>query len=97
MTEILHANIFFFIASSATIVFCILVSMILYQVYKIIISVRAIIDRIEMKSEKIAEDIDAMRTFVRHGSIVSTLFNLFSGRTRNRRRSSRSAESEDSD
>lgn len=97
MTEILHANIFFFIASVATVVFCILVSLVLYQVLKIMQSVRAIMDRIEMKSEQIADDIDAMRTFVRHGSVVSTLFSLFAGRTRSRRRSAQPAESDDSD
>ncbi|MFN3188508.1 MAG: hypothetical protein ACK42D_03155 [Candidatus Paceibacteria bacterium] len=96
MNELLHANVFFFIASMATVVFCILVSLVLYQVFKIMQSVRAIIDRIEIKSEQIAEDIDSMRAFVRHGSIVSTLFNLFGGKTRSRRRSARAAEGDDS-
>lgn len=86
MSELLHANIFFFIASLATVVFCILISMVLYQVFKIMQSVRLIMERIEMKSEQIADDIDAVRTFIRRGSIMSTLFNLFtSGRTRRRR------------
>lgn len=98
MTELLHANIFFFIASIATIVFCILVSMVLYQVFKIMQSIRVIMNRIEMQSEQIADDIDAMRTFVRRGSIVSTLFNLFAGgRTHKKRRSSRTAVDNDSD
>jgi hypothetical protein len=96
MTEVLHANIFFFIASMATVVFCIIVSMVLYQVYKIMYSIRLIVSRIEMQSGQIAEDIDAMRTFVRRGSFVSTLFNFFTGQVRGRRRSSRSTENNDS-
>lgn len=86
MTELLQANIFFFIASVATVAFCIIVCLILYQVFKIMQSVRAIIFRIETKSEQIADDIDAMRTFVRRGSVVSTLFNLFAGQQTRRRR-----------
>ncbi len=96
MSELLHANVFFFIASMATVVFCILVSLVLYQVLKIMQSVRAIMDRIEMKSEQIADDIDAMRTFVQHGSIVSTIFNLFAGRKRRGRRTAKAKE-DDSD
>ncbi len=95
MTELLHANVFFFIASVATVIFCILVSLVLYQVFKIMQAVRAIMDRIETKSEQIADDIDAMRTFVRRGSVVSTLFNLFTGGQTRRRRSTRQADEDD--
>lgn len=95
MTELLHANVFFFIASVATVVFCILVSLVLYQVFKIMQSIRLIMERIEMKSEEIADDIDAMRTFVRRGSVVSTLFNLFTGGQTRRRRPARQADEDD--
>jgi len=97
MTEILHANIFFFIASVATVVFCILVTMVLYQVFKIMQSIRAIMLRIEMKSEQIADDIDSMRSFVRRGSIVGTLFNMFAGGSGRHRRSARAKDVHDSD
>lgn len=96
MNELLHANVFFFIASLATVVFCILISLVLYQVLKIMQSIRSIINRVEMKSEQIADDIDAMREFVRRGTAVSTLFNLFGGRTRSRRRSKKSTDDFDS-
>ena len=61
MNEVLHANIFFLIASIATVVFCILISIILYHVLKIIKSLRSIIERIEAGSERIAEDVANVR------------------------------------
>lgn len=97
MSEILHANIFFLIASLATVVFCILVSLVLYQLLKIMQSIRAIMARIEMQSEQIADDIDAMRDFVRKGSVVSTLLGLFAGSSERRRRRTRSKNHEDDD
>lgn len=77
MNEILHANIFFIIASVATIVFCIFVCFILYQIYKIVKSLRIIVARIEAQSGQIAEDIDAVRDFVRQGSVVRTILSFF--------------------
>lgn len=71
MNEILHANIFFVIASIATVVFCILVSMALYQVIKILQSIRAIIDRIEAESERIAADVTHVRELIASGGILS--------------------------
>jgi hypothetical protein len=68
-----------------------MVSLALYQIVKILQSVRAIITRIEMQSEQIADDIDAMRDFVRKGSVVSTLFGLFAGSSQRRRKRARSS------
>ena len=76
MTEILHANIFFFIASAATIVCSILVCIVLFLVIKILISIRAILARIEAGSDKIAEDIQAARDFVTGGGIIAHLISL---------------------
>lgn len=73
MTEILHANIFFFIASAATIVFSILLCVVMVLVIKILISVRAILARIEAGSDLIAEDIQAARDFVAGGGLISHL------------------------
>ncbi len=73
MTEILHANIFFFIASAATIVFSILLCVAMYLVIKILISIRAILARIEAGSDLIAEDIQAARDFVAGGGLISHL------------------------
>jgi hypothetical protein len=71
MNEILHANIFFFIASAATIIFCLLISVILYQLLKIIRSIRTIVERIEAGSELIAEDLAAAREYVQSGGIFT--------------------------
>jgi hypothetical protein len=79
MNEILHANIFFIIASVATVCFCILVCIILYHLIKIMQSVRAILTRIEEGSEVIAEDLTHLRATIMEGGIVSRLIGFFFG------------------
>jgi hypothetical protein len=76
MHEVLHANIFFFIASIATVVFCILVSIALYHVITILRTIRRIIARIEAGSDVIAEDFATMRSLVVHGSLVSRILHM---------------------
>ncbi len=73
MSEILHANIFFLIASIATIIFSIMVFIAMYGIIKIIASIRAILSKIEAGSDLIAEDINAARAFVANGGILSHL------------------------
>jgi len=80
MNEILHANIFFLVATIATVCFCILVSLVLFQVIKILQSVRFILNRIEEGSEMIAEDLANLRQVVMEGGIVSRLMRLFFGK-----------------
>ena len=75
MSEVLQANIFFFIASAATVVFAIMVCIVLYYVIKILIAVRAIVERIEAGSDVIADDVSAMRDFVKSGGLVAYLIN----------------------
>lgn len=79
MDEILHANIFFFIASAATIIFCILVSIALYQVIRILKILRSLMERIEAGSELIAEDVAQVRAFIKNGSLMSRIFGLIMG------------------
>ena len=76
MTEILHANIFFFIASGATIVFTIMLCLAMYLVIKILASIRAILARIEAGSDMIADDIQAARDFVAAGGFISHLIGM---------------------
>jgi hypothetical protein len=76
MTEILQANIFFFIASIATIVFSIMACVAMYLIIKILISIRAIIGRIEAGSDLIADDIQAARAFVAGGGLLSHLISF---------------------
>lgn len=79
MNEILHANIFFIIASVATVIFCILISFILYHVMKIVKSIRSIIERIEEGSEVIAEDMMHVRALVSSGGIFSRAIQFMMG------------------
>lgn len=75
MSEVLQANIFFMIASAATVVFVIMVCVVLYHVIKIVIAIRAIVERLEAGSDVIADDVSAMRDFVKSGGLVSYLIN----------------------
>ena len=79
MSEILHANIFFVIASVATVIFCIITSLILWQVLKMVTSLRKIIDRIELASEQVADDVAAARAFVVKGGIFSKMIGMMMG------------------
>jgi hypothetical protein len=72
MTEILQANIFFFIASFATIVFSIMACVAMYLIIKILISIRAIL----AGSDLIADDIQAARAFVAGGGLISHLISF---------------------
>lgn len=92
MTEILQANIFFFIASIATIVFSIMACVAMFLVIKILISIRAILARIEAGSDLIADDIQAARAFVTGGGLISHLIGFVAragGRTTTRARRSK--------
>ncbi len=84
MSEVLQANIFFYIASVATVVFCIVVTMILFQMYKIIKVVRSILERIDSASEVMAEDVAHVRKLVATGGLVSTVIGLVFGRKKKR-------------
>ena len=81
MNEVLHANIFFFIASIATVIFCILTAVILYQVIKITKAIRSILERIEAGSEQIAHDVAHVRTLISNGGIVSRVITFMVGAT----------------
>ena len=91
MNEVLHANIFFVIASVATVIFCILTCVILYNVIKITKSIRSIVDRIDAGSEKIAYDIDHLRTAITDGGFFASILQFImklsgTGKKRTRRR-----------
>lgn len=94
MNEILHANIFFIIASIATVVFSILVCFILYYVLKIVKSIRSIVEKVEAGSEAIAEDMVQVRAFIANGGMVSRFFKFIMG-AGSRRGSTRRSDFED--
>ncbi|MEZ4195259.1 MAG: hypothetical protein R3B53_02565 [Candidatus Paceibacterota bacterium] len=82
MNEILHANIFFFIASIATVCFSILVCIALYHFIKAMKSVRAILTKLEEGSEVLAEDLAHVREMVANGAgIFTRIIGLFFGGT----------------
>ncbi len=76
MSEVLHANIFFVVASVATVLFVLLVSVALYQVIKILTAIRTIIERIAAGSDVLADDVSAMRAFVKGGGLIASIVNL---------------------
>jgi len=99
MGEVLQANVFFIITSIAVVLFTLLLCFLLYQVIKILKSVRTIVDRIEEGSEVIAEDIANLREYFKEGSFFSHLMGLFFGNrnTGSERKSTRKRTSDQKD
>ena len=85
MSEVLQANIFFLVASVATVIFCIVVTMILFQIYKVIKAVRSIVERINLASETMSEDVAHVRNLVATGGLVSTVMGLVFGTKKKKR------------
>lgn len=78
MSEVLQTNIFFVITSIAVVVLTILLCFVLYHVIGILKNVRDITDKVKRGSEQLAEDAQAVRTFV-HEGIIGTARNFFGG------------------
>jgi nitrogen fixation/metabolism regulation signal transduction histidine kinase len=79
MSEVLHANIFFIIASVATVIFFILLCFIIFQVYKILKLVRSVMERVESTSEVLAGDIAHIREMMANGGWFGRLVNFILG------------------
>lgn len=94
MTEILQANIFFAITSVAVVIFTLLLCYAVYQIIKILKSIRRIVERIDEGSEMIADDMDNLRTYVMEGSLVSQLIGFFMGRPKAASRRARKSRSD---
>lgn len=70
-------NIFFFITASGVIILTIFLSIICFQVIKAVRSVRRIIERIEIGSEVLADDLEQVRSVVKSTSgMLSALLGL---------------------
>ncbi len=93
MSDIVQADIFFFIASVGFFVLTLLVCLILFQVLKIVKAIRRIMERIEAGSEVIADDAAQLRAFVMEGSLFSQVIKFFVPRAA--RREKRRARNED--
>ncbi len=77
MTEVLQANVFFFITAMAVVVFTIFVCVAVYYVIGILRSVRNIAKRVEAGSETVAEDVRNLREYIAHGSLISQVLGMF--------------------
>lgn len=88
MTEVLQANVFFFITALAVLIFTTFLCVAMFYVIKILQTVRRITERIDEGSESIAEDIKQLKQYVTEGSLISQVVGLFirSKRVRTRRK-----------
>jgi adenylosuccinate lyase len=71
MSEVLEANIFFFITSIAVVVLTGLLSVLFYYLITILRTVRRIVDRVESGTATIADDIEQLRTYVLEESFLA--------------------------
>jgi hypothetical protein len=76
MTEVLHANIFFIIASVGTVLFILFVTLILWHILKVVIRIRRIIERIDEASDQIVHDVREFRASVKQG-FIGNIINWF--------------------
>lgn len=90
MSEVLQANIFFFVTGISVIVLTLLVCVGLYHVIRILKSVRRIIDRIEYGSEIIAEDMSSIRHYFTEGGLITRLIGIFFGQAPSKKKAAQS-------
>ncbi len=95
MTEVLHANIFFIIASVATVIFCLLVAIALYQLIRILRTVGRIVDRVEEGSKRLEADLTDLRDQVRSGGIIGRILGFFMSQSQATRRHKKSRDSDE--
>lgn len=80
MSEILEANIFFFITGISVIIFTLILSIALYHLIKILKSLRRVMDRVEAGSEVIAADIEGIRSYFAERSLFARFLDGFLGK-----------------
>lgn len=84
MSEVLQANIFFFVTGIAVIVFTLLLCIALYQLIKILKSVRRVIERIEHASDAIADDVTELKKYLSERSPLANFIGIVFGRREQR-------------
>ncbi len=82
MSEVLHANVFFFITGIAVIVFTALLCVALFHVIKVLKSLRRVMERIEAGTEIIAEDLENARAYFTEGGFIRRFIGSLIGGTR---------------
>lgn len=94
MSEVLHANIFFVIASIGVVLFTLLVCVILYHLLKIVKSVRRIVERVEEGTEVIADDIEQLRNSFNPARLIQFVMSMMPGVMPSKRRTRKSKKEE---
>lgn len=84
MTEVLHANVFFFITTVAVVVFTILACVLVYYLIRIVRSIDRIVARIDEGSEVISEDLASIRETLHPKQLMRFAATIFGGRRRRR-------------
>ena len=88
MNEILHANIFFMIASLGVLVLTVLACVLLYHLVKVARSIRRIVERVELGSEVLADDIENIRETLNPARLITMVMSYLPGMNPKRRRRS---------
>ena len=80
MTEIVHADIFFFITATAVIIIGLGMLIALYYVVLILRDVRAVAQKVRKASDELEQDFEIVRTEIKNGGLrVRTIFELVLG------------------
>lgn len=74
METLIHADVFFFIASIATIIFTILLSVALFYLIGILKGVKQATDTLRGKVEVVSENLEAMRKKIMESFIFNLIF-----------------------
>lgn len=74
MSEVLHANVFFFITGIAVIVCSAIFCVALFHAIKVLKSIRRIVNRIDEGTEIIAEDMLHIREYFTQEGLIARLF-----------------------
>ncbi len=93
MSEVIHADIFFFITGIAVIVCSAVLCVALFHAIKVLKSMRRIMNRIEASAEMITEDMYHIREYFTQEGFLSRLFATLTGsasRARTRAQQSKS-------
>jgi hypothetical protein len=79
MTEVLHANVFFFVTGIAVIVISVILCILLYHFIRALKSIRRILGSIERGTEAISDDMQNIRSYFARGGLIGGLLSILRG------------------
>lgn len=79
MTEVLQANVFFFITALAVIVFVAMLCVALFHIITVLKLIRRIVARIDEGTATLSEDMRTIRTHMAGGGVVRKLLHFLFG------------------